>query len=175
LLMFMIIFSGFVFFSPNVLGHADNYIPANPLVTPAHIVPEWYLLPFYAILRSVPDKLGGVILMFGALFVLIILPWLDTSKVRSAVFRPMYRQFFWIFVVDVLALGYLGAMPAEGIYLFLARIATIYYFLHFIVLLPALGFFEKPDPLPASISDPVLTGGFSAVPAKSDRTLNEKI
>jgi len=174
LLMFMIIFAGFVFFSPNVLGHADNYIPANPLVTPAHIVPEWYLLPFYAILRSVPDKLGGVILMFGALFVLIILPWLDTSKVRSAVFRPMYRQFFWIFVVDVLALGYLGAMPAEGIYLFLARITTIYYFLHFIVILPALGFFEKTDPLPASISELVLTGGFSAVSARSDKIINEK-
>ena len=132
------------------------------------------LLPFYAILRSVPDKLGGVILMFGALFVLIILPWLDTSKVRSAVFRPMYRQFFWIFVVDVLALGYLGAMPAEGIYLFLARITTIYYFLHFIVILPALGFFEKTDPLPASISEPVLTGGFSAAPARSDKIINEK-
>ena len=173
--MFMIIFAGFVFFSPNVLGHADNYIPANPLVTPAHIVPEWYLLPFYAILRSVPDKLGGVILMFGALFVLIILPWLDTSKVRSATFRPMYRQFFWIFVVDVLALGYLGAMPAEGVYLFLARITTAYYFLHFIVVLPALGFFEKTDPLPASISEPVLTGGFSAVPTRSDRIINEKI
>jgi ubiquinol-cytochrome c reductase cytochrome b subunit len=174
LLMFMIIFAGFVFFSPNVLGHADNYIPANPLVTPAHIVPEWYLLPFYAILRSVPDKLGGVILMFGALFVLIILPWLDTSKVRSATFRPMYRQFFWIFVVDVLALGYLGAMPAEGIYLFLARVATTYYFLHFIVVLPALGFFEKTDPLPVSISEPVLIGGFSPVPTRSDKIINEK-
>ena len=111
--------------------------------------------------------------MFGALFVLIILPWLDTSKVRSAVFRPMYRQFFWIFVVDVLALGYLGAMPAEGIYLFLARITTIYYFLHFIVVLPTLSFFEKTDPLPASISEPVLTGGFSAVPTRSDKIINE--
>ena len=168
LLMFMIIFAGFVFFSPNVLGHSDNYIPANPMVTPAHIVPEWYLLPFYAILRSVPDKLGGVLLMFGALFVLIILPWLDTSKIRSAVFRPLYRQFFWILVIDVLALGYLGAMPAEGTYLFLARVSTVYYFLHFLVILPVLGFLEKTDPLPASISEPVLTGGLSTSAAKSD-------
>ena len=122
---------GLCFFSPNILGHSDNYIPANPLVTPAHIVPEWYLLPFYAILRSVPDKLGGVILMFGAIFILFVLPWLDTSKVRSAVFRPIYRQFYWIFVLDVLMLGYMGAMPAEGIYLVLARIGTIYYFAHF--------------------------------------------
>ncbi|MEK9545066.1 MAG: cytochrome b, partial [Pelagibacteraceae bacterium] len=164
----------FVFFSPNVLGHSDNYIQANPLVTPAHIVPEWYLLPFYAILRSVPDKLGGVLLMFGALFVLVILPWLDTSKVRSAIFRPMYRQFFWILVIDVLALGYLGAMPAEGVYLFLARIATTYYFLHFIIILPVLGFFEKTDPIPLSISEPVLTGGMSSAMAKSDKEFNDK-
>jgi len=154
----MIIFAGFVFFSPNVLGHSDNYIPANPLVTPAHIVPEWYLLPFYAILRSVPDKLGGVILMFGAIFILFVLPWLDTSKVRSAVFRPIYRQFYWIFVFDVLMLGYMGAMPAEGIYLVLARVGTIYYFLHFIVVLPVVGLLEKTDPIPLSISEPVFTG-----------------
>ena len=101
------------------------------MVTPAHIVPEWYLLPFYAILRSVPDKLGGVILMFGAIFILFVLPWLDTSKVRSAVFRPIYRQFFWILIIDVLVLGYVGAMPAEGIYLVLARVGTVYYFLAF--------------------------------------------
>ena len=174
LLLFMIVFAGFVFFSPNVLGHSDNYIPANPLVTPAHIVPEWYLLPFYAILRSVPDKLGGVVLMFGALLVLVVLPWLDTSKVRSAIFRPIYKQFFWIFVIDVLALGYLGAMPAEGIYLLLARVSTIYYFLHFLVILPALGFLEKTDPLPMSISDPVLSGEASPIMTRADKTLNEK-
>jgi ubiquinol-cytochrome c reductase cytochrome b subunit len=170
--MFMIIFAGFVFFSPNVLGHSDNYIPANPLVTPAHIVPEWYLLPFYAILRSVPDKLGGVILMFGAIFILFVLPWLDTSKVRSAVFRPIYRQFYWIFVVDVLMLGYMGAMPAEGIYLVLARVGTIYYFLHFIVVLPVVGLLEKTDPIPMSISEPVLSGGAEPSMAKKD---NDKI
>ena len=168
LLLFMIIFSGFVFFSPNVLGHSDNYIPANPLVTPAHIVPEWYLLPFYAILRSVPDKLGGVILMFGSIFILFVLPWLDTSKVRSAVFRPMYRYFYWIFVVDVLLLGYMGAMPAEGIYLLLARIGTLYYFLHFIVVLPVVGLLEKTDPVPMSISAPVLPSGADPSLAKKD-------
>ncbi|MEC7551477.1 MAG: cytochrome b/b6, partial [Pseudomonadota bacterium] len=100
LVVFMILFSYFVFFAPNVLGHADNYIPANPLVTPAHIVPEWYLLPFYAILRAVPDKLGGVIAMVGAIFILFVLPWLDTSKIRSARYRPLFKQFFLIFVVN---------------------------------------------------------------------------
>ena len=129
--VFMTFFVFFLYFYPNAMGHPDNYIPANPMVTPAHIVPEWYFLPFYAILRSVPDKLGGVILMFGSIFILFALPWLDKSKVRSAVFRPIYRQFYWIFMFDVLILGYMGAMPAEGTYLLLARVGTIYYFLHF--------------------------------------------
>tara|TARA_A100000164_G_C21700295_1_gene673207 strand:- start:384 stop:806 length:423 start_codon:yes stop_codon:yes gene_type:complete len=140
------------------MGHPDNYIPANPLITPTHIVPEWYLLPFYAILRSVPDKLGGVILLFASIFILLALPWLDRSKVRSAVFRPIYKQFFWILVIDVLVLGYMGAMPAEGAYLLIARIGTAYYFLHFLVILPLLGNIEKTDPLPSSISKPVLEG-----------------
>ena len=158
LLMFCIVFAFFVFYAPNILGHADNYIEANPLVTPAHIVPEWYLLPFYAILRSVPDKLMGVIAMLSAIFILAALPWLDTSKVRSAVFRPLYRQFYWIFVLDVLVLGYVGAMPAEGLYLLVARVATAYYFLHFLIVLPLLGFIEKTSPIPMSITDPVLGG-----------------
>ena len=156
LLMFMIVFAFFVFYSPNILGHADNYIEANPMVTPTHIVPEWYLLPFYAILRSVPDKLFGVIAMFAAIFVLVILPWLDTSKIRSAVFRPLYKQFYWILVVDVLILGYTGAMPAEGVYLLIARVATAYYFLHFLIILPVLGFKEKTLQVPLSITEPVL-------------------
>ena len=112
--------------------------------------------------------------MFGALFVLVILPWLDTNKVRSAIFRPIYRQFFWIFVIDVLALGYLGAMPAEGAYLLLARIATIYYFAHFVIILPVLGHIEKTDPLPLSISEPVLTGGLNPVATRSDKSFDEK-
>jgi len=159
LLMFLIVFTFFVFYSPNILGHADNYIEANPMVTPAHIVPEWYLLPFYAILRSVPDKLFGVVAMFAAIFVLIILPWLDTSKIRSAVFRPLYKQFYWILVIDVLILGYMGAMPAEGLYLLVARVATAYYFIHFLIILPILGHKEKTRPVPLSITEPVL-GGF---------------
>ena len=158
LLIFLIIFCGFVFFSPNILGHPDNYIPADPMVTPSHIVPEWYLLPFYAILRSVPDKLGGVILLFASLFILVGLPWLDRSKVKSAIFRPIYKWFFWLLVLDVLVLGYMGAAPAEGTYLLIARVATAYYFLHFLVILPVLSSVEKTDPLPLSISDPVLKG-----------------
>ena len=156
LVVFMILFSYFVFFAPNVLGHADNYIPANPLVTPAHIVPEWYLLPFYAILRAVPDKLGGVIAMVGAIFILFVLPWLDTSKIRSARYRPLFKQFFLIFVMNCLVLGYLGAMPAEGVYITLARICTIYYFAHFLIILPLLGLVEKPREIPESISASIL-------------------
>lgn len=162
--IFLILFSYFIFFAPNVLGHADNYIPANPLVTPAHIVPEWYMLPFYAILRAVPDKLGGVILMFSAIFILFLLPWLDTSKVRSARYRPLFRQFFALFIIDCLLLGYLGAMPAEGIYVVLARVGTVFYFAHFLIILPVLGIVEKPNEVPESISAPVLGG--SAQPAE---------
>ena len=156
LLIFLILFAFFVFYAPNLLGHPDNYIEANPLVTPTHIVPEWYLLPFYAILRSVPDKLLGVVAMFASIFVLVILPWLDTSKIRSAVFRPMYRQFYWILIIDVFLLGYMGAMPAEGTYLLIARVATSYYFIHFLIILPILGRKEKTIPLPLSIAEPVL-------------------
>ena len=171
LLMFMIVFAFFVFYAPNILGHADNYIEANPLVTPAHIVPEWYLLPFYAILRSVPDKLLGVIAMLSAILILAALPWLDTSKIRSAVFRPLYKQFYWILVADVLILGYVGAMPAEGLYLLIARVATAYYFLHFLVILPVLGLKEKTLPVPLSITDPILGGSPNIAMAKNEREL----
>ncbi|MCC4242848.1 cytochrome b [Stappia indica] len=159
IVVFMILFAYFVFYIPNFLGHADNYIEANPLVTPAHIVPEWYFLPFYAILRAVPDKLGGVILMFGSIAVMFVLPWLDTSKVRSGTYRPLFKQFFWIFAAVCVGLGYLGAMPAEGGYVIAARILTAYYFAHFLIILPLLGFLEKPKELPASISEAVLSGG----------------
>jgi ubiquinol-cytochrome c reductase cytochrome b/c1 subunit len=157
--VFLLVFAGFVFFAPNYMGHPDNYIPANPLVTPAHIVPEWYFLPFYAILRAVPDKLGGVLAMFGAIAVLFVLPWLDTSKVRSANYRPLYRQFFWVLVVACVLLGYAGSQPAEGVWLIIARVAAIYYFAHFLIILPLLGKLERPRPLPSSISEPVLKGG----------------
>ena len=172
LLMFMIVFAFFVFYSPNILGHADNYIEANPMVTPAHIVPEWYLLPFYAILRSVPDKLMGVVAMLSAILILAALPWLDTSKIRSAVFRPLYKQFYWILVIDVLILGYVGAMPAEGLYLLVARVATAYYFIHFLIILPVLGFKEKTLTLPLSITEPVLGGLANPSTVKKRENLN---
>lgn len=157
--VFLLIFSGFLFFAPNFLGHPDNYIPANPLSTPAHIVPEWYFLPFYAILRSIPDKLMGVVAMFASIGILFILPWLDRSPVRSAKFRPMYKLFFWILFVACIALGWAGQEAAEGLPLLISRIATAYYFIHFLVILPLLSVIERPKPLPASISEPVLGGG----------------
>jgi len=162
LVCFIIFYCWFVFYTPNFLGHADNYIPANPAVTPAHIVPEWYFLPFYAILRAVPDKLGGVLLMFGAIAVLVFLPWLDTSKVKSANYRPLFRQFFWVFAVVCVLLGWVGAKPAEGGYILLARVLTAYYFAHFLIILPLLGLFETPKKVPASIAEAVLGKGGSA-------------
>jgi ubiquinol-cytochrome c reductase cytochrome b subunit len=151
LVIFAIIWGGFVFFAPNFFGEPDNYMPADPLVTPPHIVPEWYFLPFYAILRSIPNKLGGVILMFSAVFVLFVVPWLDRSPVKSATYRPLYRAFFFILLADCVLLGWVGAQLPEGIPLLLGRIATAYYFIHFLVILPVLPRFEKTLPLPESI------------------------
>jgi len=156
IVVFLMVMAAFLFFAPNYMGHADNYIPANPLVTPAHIVPEWYFLPFYAILRSIPDKLFGVIAMFSSLLILLVLPWLDSSRVRSGKYRPIFKQLFWVFVLDCLVLGVVGGNPAEGHWLIIGRIATAYYFLHFIILLPLIGLLERPKPLPASISEDVL-------------------
>src|SRR6266536_1889108 len=153
---FMLLFAWFVFYVPNYLGHADNYIPANPGVTPAHIVPEWYYLPFYAILRSIPNKLAGVIAMFSAILVLAFLPWLDSAKTRSSKYRPLAKQFFWIFVVVSIGLGYLGAQPPEGIYVIAGRILTVCYFAYFLIVLPLLARIEKPRPVPNSIADDVL-------------------
>lgn len=153
---FLVFFGWFVFYTPNYLGHADNYIPANPLVTPAHIVPEWYFLPYYAILRSIPSKLGGVIAMFSAIAILAFLPWLDTSRIRSGNFRPIFRVFFWIFVACGIGLGYLGAMPPDPEYVFASRILLTYYFAFFLVILPLLGLLETPLRLPASIAESVL-------------------
>jgi ubiquinol-cytochrome c reductase cytochrome b/c1 subunit len=151
----------FVSYIPNYLGHADNYIPADPAVTPTHIVPEWYFLPFYAILRAVPDKLFGVLLMFGSIAVLAFLPWLDTSRIRSAAYRPLFRQFFWVFAIVCVLLGWLGAKPAEGGYTLAAQILTAYYFAHFLIILPLLGLFETPRRLPGSIAESVLGKGGS--------------
>jgi ubiquinol-cytochrome c reductase cytochrome b/c1 subunit len=159
LVCFLIAFFWFVFYLPNYMGHADNYIPANPAVTPMHIVPEWYYLPFYAILRAIPDKLMGVIALGASIIILAFLPWLDTSRVRSARYRPLFRQFFWVFVVTCIGLGWLGAKPAEGAYVIAARILTFYYFAHFLIILPLLGLFEKTKPLPNSIAESVLKEG----------------
>jgi ubiquinol-cytochrome c reductase cytochrome b/c1 subunit len=165
LAVFLILYGWFVFYLPNFLGHADNYIPANPAVTPMHIVPEWYYLPFYAILRAIPNKLLGVIALFASIAILAFLPWLDTSRVRSATYRPLYRQFFWIFVVVSVGLGWLGSKPAEGGYVIAARILTAWYFIHFLVILPVLGLVETPKPLPHSISESVLKKGKAAAMA----------
>ncbi len=163
IVVFAIPFAWFVFFAPDILGHPDNYIMANNQVTPPHIVPEWYFLPFYAILRAIDfnilfidSKLGGVIFFAGSIVILFFLPWLDTSKTRSGTFRPMFKWFYWLFVVNFVALTYLGAAPATGIYVVLAKICTAYYFIHFLVVLPVLSRIETPRPLPTSISESVL-------------------
>lgn len=173
--LFMLIYSAFVFFMPNALGHPDNYIPANPMQTPAHIVPEWYFWPFYAILRAftvdfliVPAKLMGVLAMFSAILVWFFLPWLDKSPVRSARFRPLYRKFFWVLMVDVAILGYCGGAPAAEPFVMISQIASMYYFLHFFVIVPIVSSIERPDPLPFSITESVLGhDGQAALGAKA--------
>ncbi len=157
LVCFLIFYAWFVFYIPNFLGDADNYIEANPLQTPVHIVPEWYYLPFYAILRSIPSKLGGVIAMFGAIVLFAFLPWLDRSPVRSGNYRPVFKIFFWIFVAVTLALGYIGSQPPEGNMVLYGQLLTAYYFIFFLVILPLIGLFETPLPLPASIAESVLS------------------
>ena len=159
---FMLFYAWWIFYVPNYLGHADNYIEANPLSTPSHIVPEWYYLPFYAILRAIPSKLGGVVAMFSAILVLCFIPWLDTSRVRSAKYRPVFKVFFWVFVATCVGLGYLGAMPPEGGYVLAARLLAVYYFAFFIIVMPLLGLFETPRPVPASIADAVLKNAHGA-------------
>ncbi len=188
--VFMILFAFFVFYMPNALGHADNYIPANPLVTPAHIVPEWYFLPFYAILRAVPDKLMGVLAMFGAIACLFALPWLDTSKVRSMRYRPMAKACFGIFLVVCVILGFCGAkLPDDAViphlttfqlggsdlnsFVWLSRAATLYYFAFFLVILPVLGLVEKPLPVPETIASPALSHPASA-PAEATAAPEKK-
>ncbi len=151
--VFFIIYFAFVFFAPNTLGDPDNYIPANPIVTPLHIVPEWYFLPYYAILRSIPSKLGGVLAMFGAIMILFALPWLDKSSVRSGQYRPMFKLFFAIFIITFIVLGYIGGKPPEEPYLTVGRICTVWYFVHFLVVLPLLTKHETLRLPPDSISD----------------------
>ncbi|MDG2535454.1 cytochrome b/b6 [Sphingomonas sp. HITSZ_GF] len=160
--VFLMVFSVLIFFAPDYLGHPDNYIPANPLSTPAHIVPEWYFWPFYAILRActsdfiLPAKLWGVLAMFGSILILFFLPWLDKSPVRSGGYRPMYKVAFWVLVVDVLMLGYCGGSPAEPLYVILSQIGAAYYFAHFLIIVPIISAIETPKPLPGSITEAVL-------------------
>ena len=162
--VFLIIYLAFVFFMPNALGHPDNYIEANPLSTPAHIVPEWYFWPFYAILRAftadfffVPAKLLGVIAMFASILIWFFLPWLDKSAVRSGHYRPLFRKFFWFGLIPAMAvLFWCGGAPAEEPYVMLSQIATAYYFMHFLVILPIVSSIERPEPLPFSITEAVL-------------------
>jgi ubiquinol-cytochrome c reductase cytochrome b subunit len=163
LCIFLLAFAAVVFFAPNMMGHPDNYIPANPLSTPAHIVPEWYFLPFYAILRAftfnflwIDAKLWGVLAMFGSIALLFFLPWLDRSPIRSAKYRPLYRKFFWVLVVDILILGTCGVMPAAQPWIILSQIAAAYYFAHFLIIIPIISRIEKPDALPSSITEAVL-------------------
>ncbi len=176
--VFLTLLAAVIFFAPDAMGEPENYIEANPLSTPAHIVPEWYFLPFYAILRAVtfdflwivPAKLGGVILMFGSILILFVLPWLDRSPVRSCAFRPYYKWFFWILVLDCFVLGWVGANSPDAVFhgipfVVIGQVATAYYFAHFLVILPLLGIFERPRALPASISQPVLSGGGMAAGA----------
>jgi ubiquinol-cytochrome c reductase cytochrome b subunit len=180
--VFLLIFSYVVFFAPNALGHPDNYIPANPMSTPAHIVPEWYFWPFYAILRAftfdltipftavvlIPAKLLGVLAMFASILLLFFLPWIDTSPVRSGNYRPLFKKFFWFGLIPcVIVLGICGGAPAAEPYVMLSQVAGAYYFAHFLIILPIIASIERPDPLPGSITEAVLAkhGGAESTPA----------
>lgn len=182
ILVFACFFAWFLFFYPNAMGHPDNYIEANALITPAHIVPEWYYLPFYAILRSITFDIGipftdivlvqaqllGVIAMFGSILILFFLPWLDTGRTRSMRYRPVLRFFFLLFVVDCAVLGWVGAVsPDLGVFgNFTAKdvglYGTIYYFAFFMFIFPIVGLTETPKPLPEGIHESVLARGKSA-------------
>jgi quinol-cytochrome oxidoreductase complex cytochrome b subunit len=176
-ILFLILFAAFVFYAPNAVQDPDNYIPANPMQTPAEITPEWYLRPFYAMLRAIPDKTIGVLVMFSSIGVLFLLPWLNTSKVRSMRYRPAMRWYFFIFVIAGIGLGVCGSHLPDALvipgwanspmigdgqlnsYLWLSRLLTLYYFAFFFPIMPLVGLTETPLPVPDSISTPVLAGG----------------
>ena len=141
--IFALFFSVFIFYFPNLLGHPDNYIPADPMQTPPHIVPEWYFLPFYAILRSIPDKLGGVVAMFGSLIILLFIPFINTSEVRSTTFRPIFKICYWLLVADFLILGWVGQKPVKDAYIIVGQISTVFYFTFFLILIPLIGNLES--------------------------------
>ena len=172
---FLVFYAFFVFYAPNLFGEPDNYIEANPLVTPAHIVPEWYFLPFYAILRAftadfflfaytpiswiMSAKLAGVLAMFASILLLLLMPWLDGSKVRSSKFRPIYAMFFWLFFLDCLVLGVVGGKPAEGAWIYIGQFTTTYYFAHLLIIVPLVSRLERPKAPPESISAAVTANG----------------
>lgn len=137
------LFCLFIFYFPNSLGHPDNYIMADPMKTPLHIVPEWYFLPFYAILRSIPDKTGGVIAMALSIIVLFLIPYLNTSEIRSTSFRPFYKFFYWLLVISFIILGWIGQMPVDYPFTEVGIIAMMYYFIFFLIIIPGLGIFES--------------------------------
>jgi len=141
--MLIVLFSYFIFFSPNTMGHPDNYTPANPIVTPAHIVPEWYFLPFYAILRSIPHKLGGVIAIFAALVCLIFLPFMNTAETRSSTFRPVFKKIFWVFFINTFILGWIGQNVIEYPYVEVGQFCTFFYFFFLLVMIPTIGRVES--------------------------------
>lgn len=150
--VYFFIYFAFVFFAPNALGHPDNYIPANPMVTPPEIVPEWYFLPFYTILRSIPNKLGGVIAMFSAIAIWFLLPWLDGAKVKSSRYKPIFRTFTFIIYLVFMGLGYIGSQPVEEPYSTIGQILTTWYFVHFLLIVPVISRWEKAKEMPESIS-----------------------
>ncbi len=156
IVVFLIFYAAFVFYGPNYMGDAVNYVQANPLATPEHIKPEWYYLPFYAILRSINNKLLGVVAMFSSILILLFLPWLDTSRVRSGKYRPIFKLEFWVFCVVCVALGFVGAQKPNDTLSWIGFLLTLYYFAHFIIFLPLMGLLEQPKRLPNSISEDVL-------------------
>lgn len=162
IILYLMVYAAFVFYAPDSLGHTDNYIPANPQVTPAHIVPEWYFLPFYAILRAIdfdiliiPAKLGGVVAMGGAILIWLAVPWLDSSKIKSMRYRPLAKIFFGLWILNFFLLGICGSMPAAAPWTYISKVCVVYYFAYFIVILPMLSIIEKPLSPPASIADSI--------------------
>jgi ubiquinol-cytochrome c reductase cytochrome b subunit len=143
LAFFLLFFSILLFFFPNLLGHPDNYIPANPMVTPPHIVPEWYFLPYYAVLRSIPDKLGGVVAMLASILVMMVLPWINTAEVRSSYFRPLYRVLVWVFIINGFVLGWIGGNVVEFPYVEIGMTATFLHFFIILVMIPGVGILEN--------------------------------
>jgi quinol-cytochrome oxidoreductase complex cytochrome b subunit len=141
--VYLLVFATFVFYFPNVLNHPDNYIPADPLQTPAHVVPEWYFLPYYAILRAIPHKAGGIVAMLGSILVLLLIPFINTSDIRNTTYRPIFKFFFWLFLADFVILTWVGQKPVRDYFILTSQIATVYYFAFFLIIIPIVGTIES--------------------------------